>query len=257
MARLDAKWLDFGSRGQAWDHFWQDASVSASAALIIRGLSTLVEQASGTSLVVTTPGSLADGDVLVAVIACDTSVSITHPSGWTQSATVANSVPQSVYLVYHVVTSASGEPSDYTWTNIVTSRATGIMAGYRNVDNVTPIDVTASTQSSAGTTLDITSITTATDNAMLISAALINAASAATLVIPVTMSELQQATGTGRRASLADENDPTAGATGTRTWTQTGTVLAMAGVLTALRYGVYSAPSTDVGAPYIGGGYYP
>jgi hypothetical protein len=26
MARLDAKWLDFSSRGQTWDHFWQDSA---------------------------------------------------------------------------------------------------------------------------------------------------------------------------------------------------------------------------------------
>jgi len=25
MARLNAKWLNFSARGQAWDHFWHDA----------------------------------------------------------------------------------------------------------------------------------------------------------------------------------------------------------------------------------------
>lgn len=26
MARLDAAWFNFSKRGQAWDHFWQDAA---------------------------------------------------------------------------------------------------------------------------------------------------------------------------------------------------------------------------------------
>lgn len=31
MARLNARWFNFTKRGQAWDHFWQDASVAGGA----------------------------------------------------------------------------------------------------------------------------------------------------------------------------------------------------------------------------------
>lgn len=32
MARLDARWGNFSERGQAWDHFWQDAPTTSGAA---------------------------------------------------------------------------------------------------------------------------------------------------------------------------------------------------------------------------------
>ena len=36
MARLNAKWFNFTLRGQKWDHFWQDATASGNAVLVIQ-----------------------------------------------------------------------------------------------------------------------------------------------------------------------------------------------------------------------------
>jgi hypothetical protein len=202
---------------------------------IVRGLSTIAEQASATSIVATVPGSLVDGDILMLVLGCNTGTGVTYPSGWLQFVALDSGASESVYGAYHVVTSAAGEPANYTFSTVPLNRITAIMAGYRGVDNIHPLDVAASSTSSAGTTLVLPSVTTVTAGTELISGSIIDAATAATLVAPGTMSELLQSTGTGRRTSMADEAVAGTGATGTRTWTQTGTILRMAGFLTALR----------------------
>lgn len=47
MARLNAAWLDFSERGQAWDHFWQDAAASGGGG--ITGTGALVAQSASAS----------------------------------------------------------------------------------------------------------------------------------------------------------------------------------------------------------------
>jgi hypothetical protein len=209
----------------------------SASATINRGNSTLVEQASGTSLVITVPSGIANNDVLVADLTLAGGTS-TPPAGWSQIAFVTQSGVITKYGFYHVVTNSSGEPSSYTWTGITNGKATGIMVDYSGVDNNTPLDVTASTFSANSPTnsIDCPSITTVTYDAVLISGGGMDAVTTATLIVPSQMFQIQQSTGTGKRGALADQIFTTAGSTGTRTWTQSpnGT-LAMACYLGALR----------------------
>lgn len=211
---------------------------------IVRGASVVLAEGgtSSTSLVVNVPSGIADGDVLVTFLGIG-AAGLTPPGGWNLIGQATGQAVISSYIYYHVVTSAAGEPASYTWSGWTASRSTAQCVAYSGVDNTTPVDVTASTQSNAAgaTTVVLASITTVTNGAMLISCAGQDSA-AGTDTIPGTMSRVSDSTGTGKRFGSADETDATAGATGTRTWTFDSSVLAHSGVLGALRPATGSTP---------------
>lgn len=204
-----------------------------------RGAAVVTESATGgTSFIATMPTGLVDGDVIWADITVAAPSSITHPSGWTQAAATGAAGGVIKWAAYHVVTSAAGEPSTYTWIGLTAGRITVIAQNYLGVDNTTPIDVTASTATaSTGPTLAAASITTVTDGAMLVSGGGQDSSVSPTLVTPPSSMPLvgRWTLAVGKAGASADEPDSTAGPTGARTWLFDSSALGHVVYLAALR----------------------
>ena len=197
------------------------------------GSPVLVEQATGTTLTIGVPSGATPGELLIASIGISGDT-VTPPTGWTQIVFVADAAASVASGGWYRIVTGS-ETADYTWT-VPNGRSTGIMHRAAGVDASTVLDVTASTATVAtGGSVSAPSVTVVTDGAMLVSGGAVLTASANTLVVPSGMTQLSASTGTGRRHALADQVAATAGATGVRTWTSSGTTLPMVAWLAALR----------------------
>lgn len=134
---------------------------------------TTNSSASASSLTITTPASLADGDVVV-IIACvggGTALADVASTNFTTICQVSNG--SSIRLAYlrKVITNAAGEPASYTVTWGGTSRAVGLIGeAYVGVDNTQPEDVYGVARTGNGQTVssNANGVTTATDNAWLL-----------------------------------------------------------------------------------------
>ena len=188
----------------------------------------------------TWPGSLTTGDVAIVQFAMSDTVAncAFTVDGWTALVTPAEGNFQSVRTLavyYCLYVPATIQP----WASMATAgRASCTLLRYSGVNPTTPIDVAPTvTTSNDALSLDAPSLTTATAGAQLVSGCVSDSANPATNTItkPVTMTLRKDSTGTGRRSAMADEAFGAAGATGTRTWTQTTAALGMAVWLGALR----------------------
>jgi hypothetical protein len=207
---------------------------------------TVVETASATTITGTLPTGLADGDVMIATFACvDVPANFTGPGGsWAALFTPRAMGPSRTFAAYYKsVTNAAGETGPVvSW--VAAGRGTVIVGAWTGVDPVTPIDAAAATVvTGGGTTHTVPSITTLTDNALLVGAGGVATSSATTIAKPAEMTQLAVTTGTGVRTMLADEARPTAGATGTRAWT-TSTSLPTVAYSVALRDAAFALPAT-------------
>jgi hypothetical protein len=205
---------------------------------IVRGnVPTPVGANSGNNLSPTKPTGLANGDTLIVELTLGANSPPTPPTGWTQFVFVnfANVVVK--WGFYHVVADVSLEPASYPFTWATLTRATGIIVPYSGVDITNPMDVAipATAGASSGATLAVGGITTVTDGAVLLSGAGQDSAGTGTATPPGSMSAVASAPLAGKCATLADEADPTAGPTGTRTWSFSSSTLAHAAWLAALR----------------------
>lgn len=120
----------------------------------------------GTSAVVAKPTGTADGDLLVATLAYDGTITITAvPSGWTLVRTdTSGTFKLSTY--YKV---ASSEPASWTWTlsNVLTAPWLAFACGWSGTQTVSPF-VTSSTNTGSGATATATAVSTATSNALIV-----------------------------------------------------------------------------------------
>lgn len=202
---------------------------------ITSGTATVAETATGTSLSGTLPSGLANNDVLVAHYAGSDTVANTtfSVSGWVAiKAPIEFTSSRLIASYYRVVTDAGTQTApSASW--VTGGRATWEIQRYIGVDQATPLDC-AVTYDVQVQTLPLPSITTVTDGARAISGAAVDSAATGTLSKPTEMTLVADSTGSGRRAQIADEVRATAGATGTRTWSHS-TSLIVAGWLTALR----------------------
>lgn len=109
---------------------------------------------SGSStLTITKPTGLANGDVLLAVITCD-GTAPTAPSNWVQfGGGVHPSASWNNRLYYKIVTNAGSEPASYSWTTGTSGPSAGCMNAWRGVDvsGGTPNPI-AGIQEESGTT---------------------------------------------------------------------------------------------------------
>jgi hypothetical protein len=163
-----------------------------------------------TSLTCNAPASLADGDLLVAVAMYDASSTLTLPTGW---AHVTGS-PQTTspdLRASMIWKKASGEPSSYAFAvtggghifTVAMARWTGIQAS--------PFDISAAAGATASTISAPTVTTTATDDLVVRGVATWNAT---TVTFASGTSRVLAGTG-GDLVRIADQNQSTAGATGT------------------------------------------
>jgi PKD repeat protein len=189
------------------------------------GSSTTYSGTAVTGISISAPAGTAAGDVLVAAITADTNPGMASvPAGWTAmvNGLSINSTSTSgarVYVYYHVV--GASDPASYAWTLSAAAKWGGGITGYRGVNNTTPLDapvVTALDASYNATSITAPSTTTASNGAMVIGGVGCDCASPMVSAPPSGWTQRWQAAG-GQIAELADKVQPTAGATGTATWT--------------------------------------
>ncbi len=206
---------------------------------IVRGDSQIAEGNGVTSLDIPKPSGLFNRDILWAALCIGAAGTPIVPDGFEQFVTINQANVVVLYGYIKVITDSPNEPANYNFSGWAAARATGFLVAYSGVDNNAPIDATASTaQSNSGLTLTAPSITTLTNNTKLIGMAGQDSAGGS-VTEPVTMSEIFESTGTGKRSAISDEDFSTLGATGTRQWTFDSS-LAHACFLGALRQSVSS-----------------
>lgn len=118
--------------------------------------------ASGTSLILTKPSGLADGDVLVALVRGQGTATSTTQAAITGFTAAHNqALTDRVHMIlYKVVTSAAGEGSSYTVnTNGGSGRIVGALQIWRGVDTASPIGGTHAYAALSGTSQTLTSWT--------------------------------------------------------------------------------------------------
>ena len=137
-------------------------------AIAFRSIAT-INLASRTNTTITKPSGTVENDILKAYISIG-DVSITPPTGWTLITTVDHSTADLNQKVYWYRAGAS-EGADYTWTHASTFSAGAIVAESGGITSGDPQDATAgSDNNDTGTTVNIPSITTATDGSLVTAA---------------------------------------------------------------------------------------
>ena len=207
-------------------------TVTAPSAGIVRaGTSTSVATTSDAGLTIAAPAGTGAGDLLVSCLTLNgSSVSATGaPAGWTRLAAVTGVANPHVYGYYKVA--GPSEPASYRWTYTSSVVSAGGIVRYTGASG---LDAAVSTASGASATSGtVPGVTTATADAMLVGCVGINSGSTAvTISGPPGMTEAWDVG--GKRHELDDGKQPTAGASGGRTWTFSAS-REWAGWLAALR----------------------
>ena len=147
------------------------APAQASVAYVGSSASSL--GSSGTSSVtMTVPSGVVTGNVMVALVAQNTSglPAVTGaPSGWTQvlEQDDGNSIGAAVY--YRVATSSDvAGTTTYTWTFQQSARSGGLIAAFSGVSTTSPVVVSASQANSASGSYTAPSVTPGVANTMLL-----------------------------------------------------------------------------------------
>lgn len=210
-------------------------------AIALQGTPTLYESASSVSAVISYPTGVTNGEVLVCSLAISQQTAhTTAPAGWTLAKsqdTVSSTSYPAMSVFYRIADGTeSGTVTFGSWAT--TGRVTAVMSRWSGVNTTTPLDATSvSANSAVSTTFTMPSISTVTNDSVLVHSIGLNAGSAADIDTLAGTTLVTKATGTGRRMGQWYEQRPTAGASGTRTWTEnpTTTALQWTGVTIALR----------------------
>ncbi|MGN6743163.1 MAG: PKD domain-containing protein [Amnibacterium sp.] len=186
--------------------------------------STATGSSASTAVTIPAPSGVGTGDVLVASINANGTPSIANaPAGWTAvTSPVADSTYTTVFGYYHVVTGS--EPGSYTFTLSASQKWNAGITDFKGVDTTAVWDAAAVTQvsTSGSTPQTLPSVTTVTDGAMLIGSNGVNSASI-TITPPSGWTEAWEANG-GKSVDLAYKAMPTAGASGTSTFTHSSSI---------------------------------
>ena len=140
---------------------------TASAAISFGSASSGANAAAGaTTLILTAPASISEGDFLVAniVVSGGGTITITPPTGWTLRLRTNNGNFIGLASYYKIATAS--EPGSYTWT-LTNTRAAGGIARYTGVDTTNPFD-TSLGGTGNNATVTAPSITTSQVNDMVI-----------------------------------------------------------------------------------------
>lgn len=187
-------------------------------AIAINGSPTTASGSGGTCTL-TVPAATDDGDLLVVVIDQRGLNAITLPGGWdTRALNTSN-----INTLLTCTRIASSEPASYDWTWSGTPLFEGVMIAYSGVNTTTPMDVAGATNADGvgSTTAVAPSLTTVTNDAMLI-CAWGGRANVISWSLPGSMTP-RRTIASAPSLAVAEELVPSAGATGTRTATITAT----------------------------------
>jgi PKD repeat protein len=203
---------------------------------VTAGQSTTATNTTGSATVtVPVPAGVVPGDVLVAQFTTNNAPTVSAaPAGWSTVAprlTVGSGA--ALFAYYHVVTGA--EPASYTWTLSAAQKWNAGMTDFHGVNTAAPFDTAATTAvdtSYSRSTLAVPGVTTVTPGAMLVGG--VGADSSGVAVTPPSgTTEAFESSG-AQVSELVHQALPTAGATGTRTWTY-ASAAASTGWVRALR----------------------
>jgi RHS repeat-associated protein len=123
------------------------------------------------NLTISTPAGTVSGDVLIAAVGFNNSgAAITPPSGWTLVRRVNNSATTANGLAVYRRTGVAGEPASHAFAIAGGAFLVGGIQAFSGVDTANPIDVENGQSTVSGTNHDTPSVTTATANAMLVTA---------------------------------------------------------------------------------------
>jgi hypothetical protein len=199
---------------------------------------TATSTAAVTGVTLNVPTGVSDGDVLIAQFTADNAPAVSAaPAGW---ATVVSPYlgmggGARVFVYYHVVGSAAAEPASYTWQLSSAQKWNGGVADFHGVDRSTPFDTAATTASDStfgASKLTVPGVTTVTPGALVVGGVGMDS-SATAVTQPTSWTEAFESSG-AQVSEVADQGRPTAGDTGTQTWTFAKAV-ASAGWMRALR----------------------
>jgi hypothetical protein len=194
---------------------------------------SLVEAPSGTSVAVPYPAGIRAGEKLMAFLAGPSNtVATVIPSGWTaHTSRAGNEVGANNAITVWERTATGTETGTVTMTGTGTAgRITGVIFRVADVDATTAFDVTtvvgAQTSNAAYNSPAIAPVTA---DALLVHVLSINSGATATItaapagLTQVITNPAPDNTTAGRKVYVYTEGRPTAGTTGTRSWTQSGT----------------------------------
>lgn len=203
--------------------------------ILLAGTVSTYESASGTLVNLTYPTGIVSGELIVAVISHSSGTPpTTNPGGWTLGGSQSNGASggPSISVWYRVA--AGTETGDVQFqTDSIAAKVSGHMFRLTGVNTSTIEDATEVGASLYGTSLDTPTLTTVTNNSMLLHAVSIRA-STDDITAPSGPTRIAATAGTGRRLNVYTEQKSAAGATGTRTWT-IATTLQMTGITLAFR----------------------
>jgi hypothetical protein len=185
-------------------------------------VSTASTSVAAQTLTIPRPAAAGAGQVLVATIAVrlDSPTAISAPSGWvdvvrTTCTSGSNPLTQAVF----VRVASAAEPDSYTFSMSALAGAVGSIVAYTGVDVAQPVNASAGRVTRTSRSIVAPSITTTVPGALLVGAFAGSGRSAIT--VPAGMT-LRADTTTGSSAPsarmiAADQLQPAAGASGTRT----------------------------------------
>lgn len=214
----------------------------------------------GTTLTVSKPTGTVEGDVMIALLAYYSALTINSaPAGWTLLTTQTGGTDAGIKVYYKVA--GASEPASYAWTISAGDDFVGIISTFYNVNTTTPIDAYGGQGGTTTTTLTAPSITTTVANTHLVYLAGFNDANVtgASATAPSGMTETDDYAGTLYSwGYVAGAAQAAAGATGTKAATlatghQYAAVLlalkplpAVAGTTTLIVEDLPSAPNMQV-----------
>lgn len=227
-------------------------------AIAVGSVSNTPTYGTRTNSTITAPSSIANGDLLVAVLhagnSSGTAVTVTPPAGFTE---VTNSPIAETFSGYTIASHvyykvASGESGNYTFSHS-SADTEGYMYRLTGADTSTPIDVTPATAVANlvnnGTTTELATITTVTNGAFIIAQDSAWDAPGAGNWSGTTPTLTTRRTGS--ISKLADGTLATAGATGARTRTNGNTGggnLPWVSIIVAIRPATASNKTLDANA---------
>lgn len=186
-------------------------------AVAFRSIATNAPSGAAANTVVTKPAGAVDDDILIAAIYVEDNVAMTPPAGWTQIANIDHAAVNYDLWIYWK--RAASEGASWTWTH-ASAWELGAVAAYSGcTTSGDPQDATATTNQGTSTSGIAASITTVTDNSMIVvifgSFEGLAAQTAGSLPAPLTNNERYD--GAGEDLYWADGLKTPAGATGTMT----------------------------------------
>jgi hypothetical protein len=182
--------------------------------------SQAVSTAATTSVTIGAPAGLASGDVVIAQFTVDGAPTVgSAPSGWSPVvSTLPINTTARVFVYYHVVADAGAEPASWTWQLSSSKKWNAVATAFRGVDPAAPFESAASTKvnNSVRRTVAVPGVT-ASAGAYLVGGVGVNSGSTA-VTAPTGWTETMESSG-AQVSELAYQPRPTAGDTGTASWT--------------------------------------